>query len=325
MGSVYLFSWIWFIIRGKNMKSAFENISDMNTAYGNEFGCAVTLVDGKKEITEEGAVRLFNQVKNLDDEAQELREDGFDVLLADPQSATGRKEMFDAIADLLVFAHGAGHMLGEDITDKSREDGMGEPLLGFEIDELRSPEGQAKIHILLDEAREKNIPELTACLEMMTKIDSDDEAFFADFEIVLKAAIADFKENVKTRNFEESLEAYDGICDMLEFFFNLKRKPEYTIDLLIDRVTESNMSKICKNAEEVADTIEFYRKKGVEVYSKESPLLQEDGSPYLLVCSSKEQIVREFNEDKGAEEDKVYRANKVLKNVHWFEPNLSDF
>ena len=127
------------------MKSAFKNVSDMNVAYSNEFGCAVALVNGEKVITEEGAVRLFNQVKNLDDEAEELRDDGFDVLLADPSSASGRKEMFDAIGDLLVFAHGAGHMLGEDITDEAREDGFGEPLLGFEIEELRSPEGQHEL------------------------------------------------------------------------------------------------------------------------------------------------------------------------------------
>jgi len=307
------------------MKSAFENISDMNTAYSNEFGCAVDLVDGKKVITEKGAIRLFDQVKNLDDESEELRKDGFNVLLADPQSATGRKEMFDAIADLLVFAHGAGHMMGEDITDKTREDGMGEPLLGFEIDELRSPEGQAKIKVLLEEAREKDIPELTACLEMMSNIDADDETFFADFEIILNAAIADFKRSVLARNFEDSMEAYDGINDLLEFLFNLKKKPDYTIDLLIDRVTESNMSKLCKNEEQVNDTVDFYVHKGVEVYVKESPLLQDDGTPYLLVCSAKEQTVKDYNEETGVEEDKVYRANKVLKNIHWFEPELSDF
>lgn len=307
------------------MKSAFENVSDMNTAYSNEFGCAVSLVNGEKVITEKGAITLFNQVKNLDDEADELRDDGFNVLLEDPNSVSGRKEMFDAIGDLLVFAHGAGHMLGEDITDKSREDGLGEPLLGFEIDELRSPEGQIKIQALLEEAKEKNIPELTACLEMLSNIDADDKTFFNAFDVILKGAIADFKDKVVARDFEGSLEAYDGINDLLEFLFNLKAKKDYTIDLLIDRITKSNMSKICKNAEEVADTVAFYEAKGVEVYSKESPLFQEDGTPYLLVCSAKEQIVREFNEDKGEEEDKVYRANKVLKNIHWFEPNLLDF
>ena len=160
---------------------------------------------------------------------------------------------------------------------------------------------------------------------MFNNIDADDKTFFDGFEVILHGAIADFKERVVERDFNGALEAYDAVNDLAEFLFKLKAKPGYTVDLLIDRITESNMSKICKNAEQVTDTIAFYENKGVEVYSKESPLFQEDGSPYLLVCSAKEQIVREFNEEKGAEEDKVYRANKVLKNIHWFEPNLNDF
>jgi len=86
------------------------------------------------------------------------------------------------------------------------------------------------------------------------------------------------------------------------------------VDLLIQKVTDSNMSKLCLDQVDTEATLNFYRDKGVDVYSKESPLFQENGSPYYVVYSSKEQEVQ----------GKVYRAHKFLKCVNWFEPDLSD-
>ena len=55
------------------MNKPYKNISDTNTAFGNLFGSSVT------GTTITNYEKLYNQAKNLYDELDELRDDGFVV------------------------------------------------------------------------------------------------------------------------------------------------------------------------------------------------------------------------------------------------------
>lgn len=258
------------------MKSAYQNISDMNTAFGNLKGLSLesTVSKDAKIISDKGVERLVAQAKNLYDELDELRDDGFAVLLEDPASKTGRKEMFDAIADLIVFLHGVAHFVNTDITN--RHDWY------------------------------------TELLTSQLKEDFNFDTIYSD----IKTKIDELLETIKNKDVEFLNVDLHRLNSYISAVCAAKTKPGYDLDLLIDRVTESNMSKLCRNQEELEATLKFYTDKGVDVYSKESPLMQESGKPYLVVYSAKEQTDGE---------GKVYRADKFLKNVNWFEPDISDF
>lgn len=259
------------------MKSAYQNISDMNTAFGNLKGLALEeTVSGNKLISDIGVKKSVAQARNLYDELDELRDDGFAVLKKDPNSVFGRKEMFDAIADLIVFLYGLGHFV--DIPINKKHDWYTNRL-AEEIKVYSPTVLQEKIY----EDIKSIIDELIASIE------------HKDIELI--------------DTFIHTLNS------KITALFLVNAKPGYDLDLLINRVTESNMSKLCRNQEELEATLKFYQDKGVEVYSKESPLMQESGKPYLVVYSSKEQTV----------EGKIYRADKFLKNVNWFEPDITDF
>lgn len=260
------------------MKNAYQNISDMNTAFGNIKGLALeeTAVKDAKIISDKGVSRLVAQARNLYDELDELRDDGFTVLEREPKSASGRKEMFDAIADLIVFLYGVGHFV--DIPINKKHDWYTARL----AEELKNYSNTV-LYIKIYEEIKSMIDELIASIE------------HKDVELI----------DLFMHRLNSKITA---LCIS-------KAKPGYDLDLLIDRVTDSNMSKLCRNDEELEATLKFYRDKGVEVYSKESPLAQESGKPYLVVYSSKEQTV----------DGKVYRADKFLKNVNWFEPDITDF
>lgn len=261
------------------MKNAYQNISDMNTAFGNIRGLALeeTAIKGAKIISDKGVKRLIAQARNLYDELDELRDDGFNVLLKDPESLSGRKEMFDAIADLIVFLYGVGHFV--DISINPKHDWYSKYLAQDLYENYNYSSQYEKIYKEL----KSEIDDLIATIE------NKDIEFINAFMHRLNSKIS-------------------ALCLSVA-------KPGYDLDLLIDRVTQSNMSKLCINDDELEATLKFYRDKGVEVYSKESPLVQESGKPYLVVYSSKEQTV----------DGKVYRADKFLKNVNWFEPDISDF
>lgn len=104
------------------------------------------------------------------------------------------------------------------------------------------------------------------------------------------------------------------IKDLDTYLMSLAAYYNVDMTLLIQRVTDSNLSKLCLNDADTKATLHFYEAKGVEVYSGVSPIKQTDGSPYYVVYSSKEQVVQ----------DKVYRAHKFLKCINWYEPDLSD-
>lgn len=263
------------------MKTAYQNVSDMNTAFGNKLG--LVMVDGKLK---DDTSKLSSQAKNLYDELDELRDDGFNVLAKDPDSVEGRKEMFDAIGDILVFLYGVGHFIALD------------------------PEK----HIIQDYKEYDS--HLAPYISQIT-----DEDLYES----IKYHIDNMMDHIKNRSLDGVIESLHQIDDLTQSIFYFYVKPEKTIHLLIDRIVESNLSKLCKDEDELNATLKSYRDKGVEVYAGESPLLQENGKPYLVVFSAKEQTVAEYSEKEKKMINKVYRKDKFLKCVNWFEPNLYDF
>lgn len=80
----------------------------------------------------------------------------------------------------------------------------------------------------------------------------------------------------------------------------------FDIDEDMDAIIESNMSKFCKDQEDLNLTLQKYIDLGIEVYAKGE-------FPKALVFSSKDQL------DKNG---KQYRADKFLKSIYFKEPIL---
>lgn len=218
--------------------------------------------------------KLYNQAMNLYDELEELNDDGFSILKDDPLSIVGRKGMVDALADLLVFLYGIPHFLGYNYKEKSSNSILKDILIGY-----------------------KNTSQST---------------FYSHVIEDIKQLIDDIIKSITDKRNHTlimiNVEELDVYLMTLADLYNVN------VDLLIQKVTDSNFSKLCKDKAETDSTLEFYRSKGVEVYSSESPIKQSNGKPFFVVYSSKEQTVQ----------NKVYRAHKFLKCVNWFEPDLSD-
>lgn len=250
------------------MNSAFKNISDTNSAFGNLFGICIA---GNKVIN---VSKLKTQAENLYDELLELKEDGFDFLLkeGDLNSTKGRLGMIDALGDLLVFLYGIPHFLGVDYVESS-------------VDE--------KLKAQIESYDEKSAYSL----------------IYDDIKTLIDNLIASITN-------EEGIHAIIEQTEKLDTYL-LTLANIFSVDMTgaIQEITDSNMSKLCKDETECNETLKFYTDKGVDVYSKASPLLQENGNPFLVVYSSSDQEVQ----------GKVYRAHKFLKCVSWSEPDLTRF
>lgn len=251
-------------------------------------------VDNLQKITSNGKNRLIAQIRNLYDENKELKRDGFD--------ANVRKEIFDAIADLSVFLYGSNHFLNRKLSDFS---------ISFTDETIKFGDKFFNDKELAKKYVEEN-----------------------SFEILNREI-----DSLITSIENEDLEKYDfyakRIAILLFTIFELFKKenrPEHTMIYLNHIVNESNLSKLCKNQEEIDATLHFYRRKNVEVDVKPSDLKQKDGTPFYIVYSTKDQFVHDQDEEgnllyekDGSPLIKEYRENKFLKNTIWFEPDLSDF
>lgn len=262
------------------MNNAFKNVADTNTAFNNLAYSAVSV-----KITNYD--KLYHQALNLYDELDELRDDSFSLLKTDPDSPKGRIEMIDAIGDLYVFLYGLPHFLGADYIESAvlhnRE--IRELYQDYQTTIAAYREGPSFFEYVYDDIK--------------TLIDN------------IINVIQTEKERGEGGGYSELLSA---IRDLDTYLLALCESYSIAIDEAIDRITISNMSKLCRDDSETEATLNHYRNLGVDVYSKGSPLIQENGSPYQVVYSSKEQTVR----------GKEYRAHKFLKCVNWVEPDLSD-
>lgn len=297
------------------MKSAFQNISEMNTAFGNLFGSALT---GDK-ITD--YQKLLNQAKNLYDELDELRDDGFALLKHDINSVKGRQGMVDAIGDIIVFHYGLPHFLGVDYVtpvvehkEKAQDNNKNDQSVEVKIEKVFGELKNCLFNIIDIIVGDEN-PITKRHKDYLAKIESySSEVIDVKFEKIyndVKLLIDDIISLIENK---ASISELKKAIEELDLYINALCK-HYNINLteMIEQITLSNMSKLCKDKEEEEATLNKYRSEGVEVYAKPSPLLQENGNPYLVVYSSKEQTVN----------GKVYRADKFLKCVNWFEPDLT--
>ena len=247
------------------MNKPYKNISDTNTAFGNLFGSSVT------GTTVTNYEKLYNQAKNLYDELDELRDDGFALLIKDPTDKKGRKEVVDAVADLLVFLYGLPHFLNVQYVEA-----VANPHIVEFLGEIPTP-------------------------ELYTTV-------YDDIKNLIDAVIESIQEKATASEIMAEIVSLDTYLMSLSAFYKVD------VPKLVQKVTDSNMSKLCLNDEDTAATLKYYRDKGVDVYSKDSPLIQSNGKPFQVVYSSSEQTV----------DGKVYRAHTFLKCVNWFEPDLSD-
>lgn len=100
-------------------------------------------------------------------------------------------------------------------------------------------------------------------------------------------------------------EVRDAICDILVFTLGLGHMAGVPVESDMAAVYKSNMSKFCKNTDELIDTVAKYHSLGVVVYS-------EGDFPMVRVKSARDQT------DKNGKAD--YRAGKMLKCVKYEEP-----
>lgn len=245
------------------MNTAYKNISDTNTAFGNLFGSCMS----NGVITNYD--KLYNQSLNLYDELDELRDDGFKLLI-EGKEKEGRIGMVDAIGDLIVFLYGVPHFIGYKYIEKDSSKELKDVLISYNKD-----------------------------------------VFYVNVYDDIKAIINELIKTInEKRNYKVIMQAVQELDVYLATLCDL-----YSVDrtVLIHKITESNMSKLCANENEVQQTLKFYRDKGVVVHDGPSPLLQSNGLPYQVVYSSIDQNVG----------GKDYRANKFLKCVNWVEPDLS--
>lgn len=85
---------------------------------------------------------------------------------------------------------------------------------------------------------------------------------------------------------------------VIEVLYNLSKQLNVDLHDLIQEIYNSNMSKLCKDEQTAQETVEEYKKKGVETYYK---VCTTDSSKYIIYRS----------------ED-----NKVLKSVDFVEPDI---
>lgn len=85
---------------------------------------------------------------------------------------------------------------------------------------------------------------------------------------------------------------------VVEVLNNLSKQLNVDLHDLVQEIYNSNMSKLCKDEQTAQETVENYKKKGVETYYK---VCTTDSSKYI-----------------------VYRSedNKVLKSVDFVEPDI---
>lgn len=90
----------------------------------------------------------------------------------------------------------------------------------------------------------------------------------------------------------------NSFSKVVEVLNNLSKQLNVDLHDLVQEIYNSNMSKLCKDEQTAQETVEEYKKKGVETYYK---VCTTDSSKYI-----------------------VYRSqdNKVLKSVDFVEPDI---
>jgi len=109
-------------------------------------------------------------------------------------------------------------------------------------------------------------------------------------------------------------EVKDGLGDILVVTYGLAYRCSLDADKLMDNISDSNFSKLCKTADEVTATVKYYDSIGVTTRVEETEL---DGVRVWAIKSAADQHYVENGEEKFAKD------GKFLKNINWHEPDLN--
>lgn len=225
-------------------KSMFQEVSDMNIAFGNNFGGNTT-------------ARIQKQCANIPDEFKELQ-----LAIA----AKDITEVRDAMCDILVFGLGAFHLMGRDFDELYGHNDV--PLIEFK--------GGWTLFEKL-EAHAQSFDELMSNLYLSLTPDGGPRQAEEDLYALITWAmqIAD-------------ITGYPALNDM-------------------HAVYVSNLSKFCKNQEELQDTVAKYMNLEVQVYPE---------GEFPTVCVKSEFDQKDINGDN-------YPKGKFLKGMKYQPPAFS--
>lgn len=106
----------------------------------------------------------------------------------------------------------------------------------------------------------------------------------------------------------------DAICDILVFTLGAAHMAGMDVERDMRTVFDSNMSKFCRDQEEVDATVKKYVDLGLEV-------VVEGEFPRKRVKSTKQQ----YDNVEGGRAPKLYQANKMLKSVAFKEPVFAPY
>lgn len=106
---------------------------------------------------------------------------------------------------------------------------------------------------------------------------------------------------------QDVTEVRDAIADVLVITYGMAHILGIDADADMAAVQESNLSKLCKTEDEIAQTLAYYENEvGIEVYAGGE-------LPKAFIKSAK---------DQNGKDSKFYPAHKFLKNINWHEPKL---
>ncbi|MEL0630031.1 nucleoside triphosphate pyrophosphohydrolase family protein [Psychromonas aquatilis] len=97
-----------------------------------------------------------------------------------------------------------------------------------------------------------------------------------------------------------------AISYLIDLFLNVAKQRNINFIACWDEVHSSNMSKVCRNQKEYAETVEFYSKQGVKLTDSVK------GEFIIAKCAEDVQM-----------ENKVVRKGKVLKSVYYRPADLA--
>ncbi|WP_065204300.1 nucleoside triphosphate pyrophosphohydrolase family protein [Shewanella woodyi] len=96
------------------------------------------------------------------------------------------------------------------------------------------------------------------------------------------------------------------ISYIIDLLLNVAKNREIEFITCWDEVHSSNMSKVCRNEKELAETVEFYAKQGVEIVGSQK------GDFIIAKCAKDVDMA-----------GKVVRQGKVLKSVYYRPADLT--
>lgn len=105
---------------------------------------------------------------------------------------------------------------------------------------------------------------------------------------------------------ETKVEDNIAISYLIDLFLNVAKQRKIDFMACWNEVHSSNMSKVCRNQQEYADTVEFYSKQGVKLTDSVK------GEFIIAKCAEDVQM-----------ENKVVRKGKVLKSVYYRPADLA--